>query len=294
MSNRMIARRVLTSILPQYRYIFTIVNQGSEAYRLTFGRNPVLLKPGISLNVPVLHQLHKIDMREGPISISELEAFTKDNVPVTIAGTLFYQVTDSYKACFSVQNYLRSITNIGTSALRSVIGLFQYDDIISDRNQINIKLKEAIGNLSTEWGLHCTKFEIQTFKPSNTAVARQLESQMEAERNRRKQVLDTEAAIVVAQGMKQKEILESEGALQAMKNRADAEFYLNETQTTAFKKQVEELARAFDGDVRAASQFLLSLKQVEQLQAIAKGHNNATYFMDTGPFQSMLKAMLAK
>lgn len=276
------------SLLTHTRSFFTVVNQGYEAYRLTLGKSPQLLKPGISWNIPLWHQVQKVDMREGPVNISELEAFTKDNVPVTIAGTLFYQVSDSYKACFSVQNYLRSITNIGTSALRSVIGLFQYDDIISDRNHINSKLKEVLMNSGNEWGIHCTKFEIQTFKPSNNAVARQLESQMEAERNRRKQVLDTEAAIVVAQGMKQKEILESEGSLQALKNKADGEFYMTERQTEAFKKQIEEVAKAFGGDVDNATKFLINLKNIDQLKAIAEGKNNSTYFMDINPFLKLI------
>lgn len=287
----MILQYMLRNTCQQFRTLFTIVNQGNEAYRLALGKNPVLLKPGIALNIPLYHQVIKVDMREGPINITELEAFTKDNVPVSIAGTLFYQVTDSYKACFAVQNCLKSITNIGTSALRSVIGLFQYDDIISDRNQINIKLKDVIGNLSNEWGIHCTKFEIQTFKPSNSAVARQLESQMEAERARRCQVLDTEAAIVVAQGMKQKEILGSEGALQAQKNKADAEFYMMERHTSAMKKQLFEIAESLNGDTKAAAEYLIKLKHIEQLQAVAKGNNNSTYFIDPNiiyPFKNII------
>jgi regulator of protease activity HflC (stomatin/prohibitin superfamily) len=264
------------------RSFFTVINQGFEAYRLTLGKNPTKLNPGIGWDVPLVHHVVKVDMREGPIPIRELEAFTKDNVPVSIGGTLFYQVTNSYKAIFDIQNYKQSIGDIGTSGLRSVIGLFEYDDIISDRNKINSRLIDVIGNLSTKWGIHCTKFEIQTFKPSNKNIERQLEMQMEAERSRRKQVLDTEAAINVAEGMKRQAILESEGVLQAQKNKSDASRYGVEQNTHAITSQIKDIAAVMDGDTSASVKFILGIKKLEQLAAIAAGKNNSVYFMNGG------------
>lgn len=275
-----------------HRNLFTIVNQGYEAYRLTLGKNPEKLLPGFAINVPLLHTIHKIDMREGPITINELEGYTKDNIPVSIAGTLFYQVTDSYKACFSIQNYLTSISNIGKSGLRSVIGLFQYDDIISDRNQINQKLKQVIGDLSQEWGIHCTKFEIQTFKPSNRGIERQLELQMEAERNRRKQLLDTEASINIAEGEKRRSILVSEGLLQSEKNKADAQLYEMEKYTFGIKRQIGDIKEALGGDAKAAVDYLLKLKQIEQYKAIAEGKNNTVYFLNNKGIEENIMSLL--
>ncbi|GFR45595.1 hypothetical protein Agub_g6990 [Astrephomene gubernaculifera] len=275
------------------RGLFQIVHQGTEAYRTILGRSPKKLNPGLHWNIPILHNIQVVDMREGPINIRELDAFTKDNVPVNIGGTLFYQVTDSYKACFAVQGCIQSVANLGTSAMRSVVGLFQYDDIISDRNLINSKLQQVVGELSMQWGVTCTKFEIQTFKPSNQNVERQLEQQMEAERARRRQILDTQAAINVseglrdkaileAEGLKRKAILESEGIQQALRNRADAELYSAERNTQALKLQLEEMKSAFGGDLTAAANYLLRLKQVEQMTAIAAGQNNSTYFLNGG------------
>lgn len=265
----------------QKRSFFTIINQGFEAYRLTLGKNATKLNPGVAWNIPLIHQIAKLDMREGPINIYELEAFTKDNVPVKIGGSLFYQITDSYKACFNVQNHLTSVKDIGTSGLRSVIGLFDYDDIISDRNQINNKLVKVIGNLSMQWGIHCTKFEIQTFKPSNRDIERQLEMQMEAERNRRKQLLDTEASINIAEGLKKTAILKSEGILQAERNKADAYNYTMEKQTSALRYQIEDISKVLNNDMKATVEYLIRLKQIEQLTAIANGNNNSTYFLNS-------------
>lgn len=63
-------------------------------------------------------------MRETSINIKDLTAFTSDNVPVLLSGSLFYKVRDSYDACFSINDYQKNIENIGTSASRSVVGHF--------------------------------------------------------------------------------------------------------------------------------------------------------------------------
>ncbi|KIJ04622.1 hypothetical protein PAXINDRAFT_104093 [Paxillus involutus ATCC 200175] len=163
----------------QQRHIVTIVPQGHEAYRLTLGRNPERLHPGLHINIPLLHTLQLVDTRETSIPISDLNGFTSDNVPVLVSGSLFFRVQNAYDACFSVNNFNENVKQIGTSAMRSVVGSFYYDAIISDRNGINDKLRNVIGNSIQSWGIECTRFEIQTFKPSNREVERQLELQME-------------------------------------------------------------------------------------------------------------------
>jgi len=106
--------------------------------------------------------------------------------------------------------------------------------VIADRNGLNSQLNVVIGNSIQDWGVECTKFEVQSFQPANREVEvsclapspfgpysypksqRQLEIQMEAERNRRKQLLDTQAQVNVAEGHKQRVILESEGHVRAI------------------------------------------------------------------------------
>lgn len=102
------------------------------------------------------------------VNITDLVAFTSDNVPVIISGSLFFRVSNSYDACFSVDNFEQNVANIGTSAIRSIVGNFsvcrnihrrtiyirssddlkflQYDEVIGDRNKMNKKLHEVIGS----------------------------------------------------------------------------------------------------------------------------------------------------
>ncbi|TFK27346.1 stomatin family protein [Coprinopsis marcescibilis] len=278
------------------RNFLTIIEQGHEGWRLTLGRNPVPLKPGLRVAVPMVHTIMNIDMRESSISIPNLPAYTADNVPITCSGSLFYRVVDSYKSCFDVSNVHENVKNTGTSAVRSVIGHFTYDQVIADRNELNKRLDQVIGDSIKNWGVECTRFEIQNFQPANREVERQLELQMEAERNRRKQILDTQAHINVAEGQKQRVILESEGHLQAKANEADASYKTvfreaearkqqSLMEASALAQQVSEVAKALAGgkdstadDRKQALAALIELRRLEQLRAIATSQSNSTYF----------------
>jgi regulator of protease activity HflC (stomatin/prohibitin superfamily) len=181
--------------------------------------------------------------------------------------------------------------------MRSVLGAFSYDQVIANRNALNEKLNDVIGNSIVTWGVSCTRFEVQTFKPANREVERQLELQLEAERNRRKQLLDTQAQVNVAEGHKQRVILESEGLLEAKSNEADAHYktVFREAEArkqqglmeaSALASQVEEIARSLaknadvvePSDRKNALSALIELRRLQQLKAIAESKSNSTYF----------------
>lgn len=75
---------------------------------------------------------------------------------MTVTGSLFYQVRDSYKSCFGVADYKHNIKNVGISALRATLGTFSYDDIIADRARLNTKLTESLARGIKDWGVTCT------------------------------------------------------------------------------------------------------------------------------------------
>ncbi|CAF3969794.1 unnamed protein product, partial [Rotaria sp. Silwood1] len=275
----------------QKRSLLTIVHQGFEAYRTTFGTNPVHLKPGLYLSIPILHRVQKIDMREDGLTVEKIDAYTKDNVPVQLSAVLFYQVKNAYKACFDVANYRTGIRSVGTSSLRSIVGQFEYDQIIGDRNKINKEWLAVVGNSIEHWGVQTTKAEIQSFGPLDAAVAKTLEKQMDAERDRRQQELNTRAKVNVSEGEKQSTILNSEGNLIATKNLAEANLvtaqkqaqgnrYMIEQETLALTQQLQAITKELNNDHYLAVQYLLARRRFDELQAIANGNNNSTYFIN--------------
>lgn len=261
------------------RDFIVVVDQATVAYRQLLGMNRVRLEPGLRLNLPILHDLRSVDMREGSLPVKNLNGFTKDNVPVSVSGTLFYKVNNAEKACFSVQNYLRSVQSVGESTARSIIGRFDYDEIISDRNTITQKLVETIDKSIDNWGVACTRFEIQVFEPQNAAVAKQLELQMEAERRRRENELITRASINTAEGDKRTVILKSEAESESLRNLANANKYKIETEASAMRLQLEDVAKVFGNNTEYAAKYILERIRLENMNAIATGPNNKTYFV---------------
>lgn len=169
-------------------------------------------------------------MRERNYFIQSISAYTKDNVPVNVAGTLFFKISDANKACFEVEDYENSVFSIGKSTVRAVIGRFEYDRITAERNAINDELKKDIDKGIENWGINCTRFEIQSFCPQSEQVARQLELQMEAERRRRENELVIRAKINTSDGERQSAILSFQGILESSKNQAKTNFALAQKQ----------------------------------------------------------------
>jgi regulator of protease activity HflC (stomatin/prohibitin superfamily) len=266
----------------QQRPIITIVNQAEVAYREFLGSNRVRLEPGLHLNIPILHHIKKVDLREVGLTIQELHGYTKDNVPVKVSGTLFIKVDNVEKACFSVANYYKAVGAVGESAVRSIIGKFEYDTITSERNQINVELRETIGKSIVEWGTSCTRFEIQNMAPANDSVTDQLEAQMRAERAHRENELNTHAKINTAEGEKKAQILKSEADKISVQNKAEAENFAVQQNTKAVIDQIKAL-KEFMPDLtnQEIVNYLLETKRLENLNGIAQSDNKQVYFLDS-------------
>lgn len=287
-------RRFIGQIEPQTinqnlkRGFFKIVDQEHLGYREFLGSNKVRMEPGFNINIPLIHKARIVDMRERTIGVQNVNAYTKDNVPVRVSGALFFKVKDADKALYAVSNYISSTENVGLSAIRSIIGRFEYDKITAERASINGVLRDDVNKEISEWGIMCTKFEIQNFAPDNSDVARQLELQMEAERKRRENELVTQAKIRTAEGDKQSAILQSEGLLIAAKNEADAKFilakkkadgnkYSIDAETEALANQIETLTEKL-GDEQEASKLVIEYNRIKNLGKIANNNNNTYFF----------------
>ncbi len=263
------------------RSFITIVNQAEVAFREFLGSNRIRLEPGIHLNIPIIHQTRRVDMRERGINIKELHGYTKDNVPINVSGTLFFKIDDAEKSCFAIANYTNSVSAVGESSIRSIIGKFEYDTLTSERNKINAELRETIGGSIKDWGISCTRFEIQNMAPANNNVTEQLEAQMRAERARRENELNNIAKINTAEGEKRAQILKSEADLTSAQNRANAEKYAIEQNTLATVEQIERLKKSFPKlDENQILNYLLEKQRLENLNALANSDNKQIYFLN--------------
>jgi regulator of protease activity HflC (stomatin/prohibitin superfamily) len=272
------------------RNFFTIIPQGNIAYREFFGSERTKLEPGLVLNIPIAHDLNIISLREEFVSLSNQYAYTKDNVPIVISGAVYSRVFDAEKTCYNISDYRSSIKNVSESCFRSVVGQFDYDTIISERNIISSKMLEVLGNTTSDWGIEITRLEIQEFGPQNDEVAHQLEKQMHAERTRRENELQVKADIHTAEARKKIKQLDSEGDAISNNNRADAVKYemerrsegsliSNNNHSESIKYELQVILDDFDGNVADASNYLLEQQKLKHLQNLAEGPSNTVYFM---------------
>jgi regulator of protease activity HflC (stomatin/prohibitin superfamily) len=268
------------------RNFITVINQAEVAYRERFGQNRIKLESGIRLNIPFVHQLYRVSLKEYFVNLDNQNAYTKDNVPVIVSGTAFYKVVDPEKTVFSIGNLYQSIKSVGESSFRAVIGRFDYDEIISNRNAINIEMLKILGNTTLDWGVNTTRLEVQNFGPQNSEVARQLEKQMQAERTRRENELQTQTDIRTAEGAKQIAVLNSEGHLIAAKNNAEALRYELTATSNGLSEQIKLLSEQFNGDTDKAATYLLEMKKLEHLEKLATTQNKVYFMSNEGIFPS--------
>ncbi|KAJ1421283.1 hypothetical protein B484DRAFT_307183, partial [Ochromonadaceae sp. CCMP2298] len=260
------------------------VYQANIAFREFLGSNRHRLEPGMHLNIPFFHNVRKFPLTESSWDLHNMHAFTKDNVPIKASGTIFCKIFDPELAAYAVADVWSAVQSVGSSCARAIIGRYEYDRIISERNGLTEALREDIGDSIKHWGISCTRFELQDFGPQNDAIARQMEKQMEAERHRRENELITLTLIRTAEGDKSSAILKSEGVLAASENEAKGRFIAvtksaeadaieRGMQAKAWKDQLDTLAQS-TGSVESAAHFLLELQRLRHLQAVAEGPNS--------------------
>lgn len=154
-------------VLNRPKTFFTIDRKGFTAQRTFLGDNSTQLNPGLHFFMPIAHKIQHFDMRDNSVCIYGFKVYTKDNIPVSMYGSLGYKIIDSKKACFEVSDIYGELNNVGKSALSSIVGSIDYKSILSDREQIDKELKIAIGDQCISWGVDYTKLSIESFLPQN-------------------------------------------------------------------------------------------------------------------------------
>lgn len=249
------------------------VPQAQEWTVERFGRYTRTLSPGLHLITPFVDRVgFKLSLRETVLDIPSQDVISYDNATITADGVAFYQVVDSARAAYEVNDLERAITNLSMTNIRTVIGSMSLDDVLSQRDDINERLLRVIDAATNPWGIKVTRVEIKDLTPPGDLVEA-MGRQMKAEREKRAEVLQAEgekqAAILRAEGMKQSAILEAEGRREAAFRDAEA----REREAEAEAKATEFVSNAIAaGDMQAVNYFVAQ-KYVEAIGNIAAAPN---------------------
>ena len=255
------------------------VPQGMEYTVERFGRYTGTLTPGLNIIVPIVDRIgRKLNVMEQVIDVPSQEIITKDNAMVRVDGVVFYQIMDSPKAAYEVNNLDLAIINLVMTNIRTVMGSMDLDELLSRRDDINAKLLSVVDDATTPWGIKVTRIEIKDIAPPRDLVE-SMARQMKAEREKRAAILEAEghkqAEILRADGEKQAAILDAEGRRESAFRDAEARERLAEAEARATTMVSEAIAK---GNVQAVNYFVAQ-KYVESLKEIAAADNSKLILM---------------
>jgi regulator of protease activity HflC (stomatin/prohibitin superfamily) len=172
---------------------FKVITQYERGIVFRWGRAlPGLRPPGLTWINPITDRLRKVNMQIMVAAVPGQEAITRDNVTVKVDAVVYYRVIDPIKAIINVQNYTFAISQVAQTSLRSVIGQSDMDQLLSERDQINARLKDVIDAPTEEpWGVRVERVEIKDVSLPES-MKRSMSRQAEAERERRARIISAD------------------------------------------------------------------------------------------------------
>ena len=262
-----------------------IVNEYQRLVVFRLGRCIGIKGPGLVLLIPVIDRAVKADLREQVREVPHQVSITKDNAPISIDFLWYFKVMDPTLSVVGVGNFELSAAGMATTTLRSVIGGIPLDEVLSQREHINLTLRTKLDEVTERWGVKVTNVEIREIIPPKD-VQDAMNKQMSAERIRRAVVTEStgtrEAAINVAEGEKQSAILKAEGSKQAAILEAEGQKQAQVLKAEGFSVALEKIFAS----AKSIDQKTMTLQYFETLKSIGLGAS--TKFIFPMEFTSML------
>jgi len=175
-----------------------IVSEYQRAVIFRLGRVIGAKGPGLFILVPIIDRMVKVDLRTVTLDVPTQDIITKDNVSVSVDAVVYFRVVDPVKAIVEVENYLYATSQIAQTTLRSVCGSVELDELLSEREKLNLQLQEIIDRQTDPWGVKVVAVELKRIDLPEE-LRRAMARQAEAERERRAKIITAEAEYQAAQ-----------------------------------------------------------------------------------------------
>ena len=260
------------------------------------GKYSSTLEAGFHVLVPFIDKIrYKHSLKEKALDVPVQPCFTEDNVRIFVDGVLYLQVVDPVKASYGITKALRTpglkdyeyaTVQLAQTMMRSVIGKMQLDTTFEERNAINRAIVQSVDEASDPWGIKVSRYEIQNIQVPDTILAT-MEKQMQAERERRARILESEGSMTSrinrSQGEMERMINESEGVKEKLINEAEgraAEILAVSQATAASISKVADAISLTGGEEAASLQVIEDF--IDQMKSLAKKESKVILPMDLG------------
>ena len=223
-----------------------------------------------------------IDLREQVYDFPSQQVITKDNVTTEINALLYFQIVDPKKAVYEIDNLPNAIEKLTQTSLRNVIGELELDETLTSRDTINSRLQAILDDATNKWGVKVNRVELQDITPPES-VREAMEKQMQAERNRRAEILNAEgekkSMILRSEGDRQSEINAAEAVKQSEVLRAEGEARARILRAEAEAEAIRRVADAIMETQTDPATYMLAMKYIETLEQMVSGKDNKTVYI---------------
>jgi regulator of protease activity HflC (stomatin/prohibitin superfamily) len=154
--------------------------------------------PGLVILIPGIQQMVRIDLRVVVMDVPSQDVISRDNVTLKVNAVLYFRVVDPERAVIQVENFLAATSQLAQTTLRAVLGKHALDEMLSERDRINLDLQKILDSQTDAWGIKVTNVEIKHVD-LNESMIRAIARQAEAERERRAKVIHAEGELQAAQ-----------------------------------------------------------------------------------------------
>lgn len=207
--------------------------------------------PGLIIVVPGVQQMVRVDLRVIVMDVPSQDVISRDNVSVKVNAVVYFRVVDPQKAIIQVENFIEAISQLAQTTLRSVLGKHELDDMLAEREQLNVDIQQILDAQTDAWGVKVANVEIKHVDIDESMV-RAIARQAEAERERRAKVIHAEG-----------ELQASEKLLQAARVLAQS--------PQAMQLRYLQTLNAIAGDKSNTIVFPLPMDWIESLGKFSRG-----------------------
>ncbi|MGE4368677.1 MAG: slipin family protein [Burkholderiaceae bacterium] len=234
-----------------------ILREYERGVIFTLGRYTRVKGPGLIFVLPGVQQMVRVDLRVVTMDVPSQDVISRDNVSVNVNAVIYFRVVAPEKAIIQVEHYLEATSQLAQTTLRAVMGKHELDEMLSEREKLNLDVQEILDAQTDSWGIKVINVEIKHIDLNETMI-RAMARQAEAERDRRAKVIHAEGEKQAAQALMQAaEILSAQpAAMQLRYFQTLTQIAGDKSSTLVFPVPVDLLSSVLDklpGMVRAAS-----------------------------------------